>query len=191
MKLFRACRKRKPTAQPGEILDQVISQSTASAAKTCALYRLANYKRGGQLVDTFTAGGAPAAEHVIRTEYTVYMYHGGKGQPINRAEYLRWKYMDNREVTIPIEAALTVHDPLGRWSDHRACWQMQYRGRLGESLLHVLIVCDSRVHTKLARLLLRVYPMLALDVMEGEEYLGASALHLAIAYSNNELVCGD
>lgn len=29
---------------------------------------------------------------------------------------------------------------------------------------------------------------LALDVMEGEEYLGASALHLAIAYSNNELV---
>lgn len=24
--------------------------------------------------------------------------------------------------------------------------------------------------------------------MEGEEYLGASALHLAIAYSNNELV---
>lgn len=25
--------------------------------------------------------------------------------------------------------------------------------------------------------------------MEGEEYLGAGALHLAIAYSNNELVC--
>jgi ankyrin repeat protein len=27
-----------------------------------------------------------------------------------------------------------------------------------------------------------------LDVVEGEEYLGASALHLAIAYANNELV---
>jgi transient receptor potential cation channel subfamily V member 6 len=40
----------------------------------------------------------------------------------------------------------------------------------------------------LARLLIRVFPELALDVMEGEEYLGASALHLAIAYSNNELV---
>lgn len=89
---------------------------------------------------------------------------------------------------IPIEAALSAHDPLGKWRDHRACWQMQYRGRLGESLLHVLIICDSRLHTKLARLLLRVYPPLALDVMEGEEYLGASALHLAIAYSNNELV---
>lgn len=41
---------------------------------------------------------------------------------------------------------------------------------------------------RLARLLIRVFPELALDVMEGEEYLGASALHLAIAYSNNELV---
>lgn len=37
-------------------------------------------------------------------------------------------------------------------------------------------------------MLIRVFPELALDVMEGEEYLGASALHLAIAYSNNELV---
>lgn len=36
--------------------------------------------------------------------------------------------------------------------------------------------------------MIRVFPELAIDVMEGEEYLGASALHLAIAYSNNELV---
>lgn len=65
---------------------------------------------------------------------------------------------------------------------------MQYRGSLGETLLHVLIICDTKVHTKLARILLRVFSILALDVMEGEEYLGASALHLSIAYSNNELV---
>lgn len=96
--------------------------------------------------------------------------------------------MDNKEVVIPIEASLSPHDPLGKWVDHKACWQMQYRGSLGESLLHVLIICDTKIHTKLARILLRVYSMLALDVMEGEEYLGASALHLAIAYSNNELV---
>lgn len=29
---------------------------------------------------------------------------------------------------------------------------------------------------------------LAIDIVEGEEYLGASALHLAIAYNNNEVV---
>lgn len=65
---------------------------------------------------------------------------------------------------------------------------MQYRGSLGETLLHVLIICDTKAHTRLARTLLKCFPKLALDVVEGEEYLGASALHLAIAYSNNELV---
>ncbi|XP_066906589.1 transient receptor potential cation channel subfamily V member 6 isoform X1 [Halyomorpha halys] len=65
---------------------------------------------------------------------------------------------------------------------------MQYRGSLGETLLHVLIICDTKIHTRLARTLLKCFPNLAIDVVEGEEYLGASALHLAIAYFNNELV---
>jgi ankyrin repeat protein len=88
---------------------------------------------------------------------------------------------------------------------------MQYRGSLGETLLHVLIICDTKIHTKLARLLLKCFPRLSIDCVEGEEYLGtvpslsynmsraaynlcfflssgASALHLAIAYNNNELV---
>jgi hypothetical protein len=38
-------RRRKPLEQGGAILDRVISQST-SAATTCLLYKLANYKRG-------------------------------------------------------------------------------------------------------------------------------------------------
>lgn len=143
---------------------------------------------GGDLLDAINTGGLVAVEQLIKEQFGVFMYNGGKGQVINRAEFLRWKYRDHKEVVIPIEASLTIYDPLGKWQDHKACWQMQYRGALGESLLHVLIICDTKVHTKLARVLLRVFPKLSLDVMEGEEYLGASALHLAIAYSNNELV---
>ncbi|XP_059616781.1 uncharacterized protein LOC132261808 [Phlebotomus argentipes] len=182
---WKPCRKKKPEPNPGAILDQVISQSSSSA---CLLYKLADYKRGGELIDAIQTGGQVAVESLIREQFGVFMYNGGKGQIINRAEYLRWKYIDNSEVKIPIEASLSPHDPLGKWKDHKACWQMQYRGSLGESLLHVLIICDTKVHTKLGRILLRVFPMLAVDVIEGEEYLGASALHLAIAYSNNELV---
>ena len=92
------------------------------------------------------------------------------------------------QVILPIEASLSPHDPLAKWIDHEACWQMQYRGSLGETLLHVLIICDTKVHTRLARTLLKCFPKQALDVVEGEEYLGAGALHLAIAYANNELV---
>ncbi|XP_035782462.1 uncharacterized protein LOC118461347 [Anopheles albimanus] len=185
--LLRYCRKKRKTPQGGAILDQVISQS-ASASNQCLLYKMANYKRGGDLIDAFQIGGQKAVEQLIREQFGIFMYSKGRGQIINRAEYLRWKYMDNHEVIIPIEASLSPHDPLGKWEDHKACWQMQYRGLLGESLLHVLIICDTKIHTKLARILLRVFPEQAIDVMEGEEYLGASALHLAIAYSNNELV---
>lgn len=134
------------------------------------------------------SGGQKAVESLIREQFGVFMYNGGRGQIINRAEYLRWKYKENTEVTIPIEASLSRHDPLSKWVDHKACWQMQYRGSLGESLIHVLIICDTKMHTKLARILLRVFSEQAIDVMEGEEYLGASALHLAIAYTNNEVV---
>jgi hypothetical protein len=49
---------------------------------------------------------------------------------------------------------------------------MQYRGSLGETLIHVLIICDTRLHTRLARILLKCFPKVALDVFEGEEYLG-------------------
>lgn len=76
-----------------------------------------------------------------------------------------------RKVVIPVEPT-SIFDPLGKWEDHEACWMMQYRGTLGETLLHLLIICDTRLTTRLARILLRCYPKLAVDVVEGEEYLG-------------------
>ncbi|XP_025267346.1 uncharacterized protein LOC105257199 isoform X3 [Camponotus floridanus] len=170
----------------GSILDRVISQ--ASNEDQCLLYRLANYKKGGELIEAYNQGGQPEVEKLVREQFGILMYADGKGQVINRAEYLRWKFRDLEQVVLPIEASLSRFDPLAQWNDHEACWQMQYRGSLGEALLHVLIICDTRIHTRIARILLKCFPRLAIDVVEGEEYLGASALHLAIAYNNNELV---
>ncbi|XP_052742122.1 uncharacterized protein LOC112045497 [Bicyclus anynana] len=170
----------------GSVLDRVISQPNTE--DHTVLYKLADYKKGGLLLETYTKGGMAAAERLIREEFSSYMYAGGRGRVINRAEYLRWKFRDQEQVVLPIEASLSPHDPLAKWEDHTACWQMSYRGALGESLLHVLIICDTKIHTRLARTLVKCFPKLSLDVVEGEEYLGASSLHLAIAYSNNELV---
>ncbi|XP_076181972.1 transient receptor potential cation channel subfamily V iav isoform X2 [Ptiloglossa arizonensis] len=181
-----SCRGRDSQVNAGSILDRVISQ--ASNEDQCLLYRLANYKKGGELIESYNLGGQMEVEKLIREQFGVLMYADGKGQPINRAEYLRWKFRDLEQVVLPIEASLSRFDPLAQWNDHEACWQMQYRGSLGETLLHVLIICDTRVHTRVARILLKCFPRLAIDVVEGEEYLGASALHLAIAYNNNELV---
>ncbi|KAF7280410.1 hypothetical protein GWI33_006076 [Rhynchophorus ferrugineus] len=180
------CKRKKKQYSGGSILDRVISQS--SNKDQCLLYRLANYKKGGELIDAYNVGGQAECEKLIREQFGQLMYQEGKGQIINRSEYLRWKFRDYDQVILPIEASLSRYDPLGKWSDHEACWQMQYRGSLGETLLHVLIICDTKIHTKLARTLIKCFPKLALDVVEGEEYLGAGALHLAIAYNNNELV---
>lgn len=181
-----SCRGRGSQVNAGSILDRVISQ--ASDEDQCLLYRLANYKKGGELIESYNQGGQADVEKLIREQFGVLMYADGKGQVINRAEYLRWKFRDLEQVVLPIEASLSRFDPLAQWNDHEACWQMQYRGSLGETLLHVLIICDTRMHTRVARILLKCFPRLAIDVVEGEEYLGASALHLAIAYNNNELV---
>ncbi|CAH2057154.1 unnamed protein product, partial [Iphiclides podalirius] len=170
----------------GSVLDRVISQP--STEEHTVLYKLADYKKGGLLLEAYTKGGMSAAERLIREDFSGYMYAGGRGRVINRAEYLRWKFRDQEQVVLPIEASLSPHDPLAKWEDHMACWQMSYRGALGESLLHLLIICDTKIHTRLARTLVKCFPKLSLDVVEGEEYLGASSLHLAIAYSNNELV---
>ncbi|XP_011501186.1 PREDICTED: uncharacterized protein LOC105364854 [Ceratosolen solmsi marchali] len=181
-----SCRGRGIQANAGSILDRVISQ--ASDEDRCLLYKLANYKKGGELIEAYNQGGQQEVEKLIQDQFGILTYDNGKGQVINRAEYLRWKFRDLEQVILPIEASLSQFDPLAQWNDHEACWQMQYRGSLGETLLHVLIICDTRIHTRIARTLLKCFPRLAIDVVEGEEYLGASALHLAIAYANNELV---
>ena len=41
---------------PGAVLDAVVA-STDSAEK-CFMYKLANFKKGGDLVDAFTQGGS-------------------------------------------------------------------------------------------------------------------------------------
>ena len=35
----------------------------------------------------------------------------------------------------------------------QAVWKMQYRGSLGEALIHILIMGNSLIHTKIARTL--------------------------------------
>merc|ERR1740128_503030 len=135
----------------------------------------------------FNTGGSKALENMV-SKLSPLMYWNGKGELITRTEYMRWKYRNNQEEKINIdETHMTQFDPLHTWKDHKAVWKMQYRGSLGESLLHILIMGDSLIHTKIARTLLRLFPSCAIDKIEGEEYNGLTAMHLAIAYGNDEL----
>ena len=95
------------------------------------------------------------------------MYWNGKGELITRTEYMRWKFRNNQEEKINVdESGMTQFDPLLSWEDHRAVWKMQYRGSLGESLLHILIMGDSLIHTKIARTVIRHFPNTVIDIIE-------------------------
>lgn len=58
------------------------------------------------------------------------------------------------------------------FTPHEACWDLNKRGGVGETPFHLLYLNDSPVHFEVAKILLQLYPNLALDVYEGEEYYG-------------------
>jgi len=62
--------------------------------------RLANYKNGGELIDAYNLGGQAEVEKLIQEQFGVLMYADGKGQVINRAEYLRWKFRGQEQVLL-------------------------------------------------------------------------------------------
>lgn len=53
---------------------------------------------GGELIDAYNQGGQVEVEKLIREQFGVLLYGDGKGQTINRAEYLRWKFRDQTQV---------------------------------------------------------------------------------------------
>ena len=48
------CVKRGAPFKPGAVLDRVV----ANAEPACTLYNMANFKKGGQLIETFNKGGS-------------------------------------------------------------------------------------------------------------------------------------
>ncbi|XP_057371293.1 uncharacterized protein LOC130692234 [Daphnia carinata] len=166
--------------QNSSAFDRVTSRT--STDDDCLLYQLADYQKGGDLIRYFTKEGPRATEELLKEQIPMLLYRKGEGQMVRRSDYLKWKYRKKRHM------AVAVNEDVPGWADHFACWNFDYRGSLGESLLHVLIVCNTSVHTKLAKLLIVLFPNLALDVVEGNEFRGASALHLAIAYDSLEVI---
>lgn len=92
------CSFTKDDTNSGSILDRVISQ--ASSEDECLLYKLANYKKGGDLIDAYNKGGQTEVEKLIREHLPSFMYEDGRGQIINRSEYLRWRFRNQTQVNI-------------------------------------------------------------------------------------------
>ena len=53
--------KKAEAFNPGAVLDRVV----AGAEPACLLYNLANFKKGGQIIDKFAQGGSKQVINII------------------------------------------------------------------------------------------------------------------------------
>ena len=54
----------------------------------------------------------------------------------------------------------------------RVCWDIDKRGAVGETPLHLCLLVGSHVHRELAKLLIKLFPELVNDIYLSDEYYG-------------------
>lgn len=86
--------------EPPTYLILSIFSNNSNFLLSAAMMTMMLMSTGGLLIETYAKGGMLAAEKLIREEFSMYMYAGGKGRVINRAEYLRWKFRDQEQVKL-------------------------------------------------------------------------------------------
>ena len=81
--------------------------SSSNPEDSCHLYKLADFRKSGQLVDKFLTEGSKGLDDFIQRLGPL-MYWEGKGELItrwgssianlglSRTEYMRWKFRDNK-----------------------------------------------------------------------------------------------
>ena len=80
-------------------------------------------------------------------------------------------------------------DMFNKFEDHVACWELDHRGGVGETAIHLCVLHDNPVTMDIAKMLLRRYPKMALDYFEDDEYYGRFVCSLVIfAKVNNKVI---
>ena len=65
-------------------------------------------------------------------------------------------------------------DAINQFVPHRACWDTDQRGAVGETVLHLCYLNNTDAHRHIAKHLLKLYPALVYDIYEGADYYGKS-----------------
>jgi ankyrin repeat protein len=68
------------------------------------------------------------------------------------------------------------------------CWDLNERGTVGESCLHLCVLNATSVHTDLFKRLIQFYPKLINDVYMSDEYYGENVLHISIVNEDPSMV---
>ncbi|XP_052781748.1 transient receptor potential cation channel subfamily V member 5-like isoform X2 [Mya arenaria] len=164
------------------------------------MYKYADLSCQGKLITAYRKGGVVAVQEIARKEIQPYLKNGGKGAQLTRLGYVKWiRSKEAAKSGSTVWETKSDEELLQEWDeqekrslnkvvDHEVCWDPDKRGGVGETPLHLLYLTDSAEHTETAKILLNMYPKLALDIYEADEYFGESCLHLATVYGDFESV---
>ncbi|XP_039966978.1 transient receptor potential cation channel subfamily V member 5 [Bactrocera tryoni] len=181
-----------------------------AGVSTQALYKFVNLKGGGLLVDMMKRACQTKQfaeiDHAIKTKVEPFLYNKGAGRyfPISKLVLLRNKERARTKQLPEIRALenpdddFNIHDYCTEVSEAEyisnpsayrfVCWNLNERGAVGETILHLCLLNASSLHADLAKRLLKWYPKLILDVYMCDEYYGESVLHIAIVNEDPAMV---
>ncbi|XP_019646231.1 PREDICTED: transient receptor potential cation channel subfamily V member 5-like [Branchiostoma belcheri] len=204
------------TLQHGGIHDAVKEQANQQGdgpdkAKRYPLYDLVDLKGGGELVkltreSLFSAEKSRKLNQTIREKVGPFLYNEGAGKKVPIKQLIMARNRD-RMRTRPQEdkkkktggfglghksnSVSALMDPVhneqdGQWRD--VCWDLEKRGSVGETILHLCFLNGTQVHNELAKRLVDAFPKLVNDIYVSEEYYGEAPLHMAIVSEDQDMV---
>ncbi|XP_035213588.1 transient receptor potential cation channel subfamily V member 5-like, partial [Stegodyphus dumicola] len=172
------------------------------------IYSLVNLKGGGELI-TLMKEVSKARDHStqldgrIRELVLPFLYNNGEGRLVPIQELVLTRNKDrpkhkqlpqNRDADAKSEArSLTINianngENEGNPQFREVCWDLDQRGSVGESALHMCFLISSPLHADLAKRLVKLFPKLINDIYQSDEYYGENVLHMAIVNEDPAMV---
>ncbi|XP_022081163.1 transient receptor potential cation channel subfamily V member 6-like [Acanthaster planci] len=164
------------------------------------VYKLVHFAGRGRLVEEFYRLSEEDFREFLQRRVRPFLYNGGEGKSITKVEYatIRQKQkadleartmvkrMSSKELVLQFDRSQLA--AINRFRQREACWDLARRGEVGETALHLCLLNNTETHLTIARIMLEMYPKMALDIYEGDDYFGESCLHFAIINNNLEWV---
>ncbi|XP_021355554.1 transient receptor potential cation channel subfamily V member 5-like isoform X2 [Mizuhopecten yessoensis] len=181
------------------------------------LYQLVDLKGGGELIDLMKRArwrkNYKEIDEKIQTDVKKFLYNDGEGKKVPIVDLImtrskerssnRPKINKNRQEKDKELAMIDMNFPDGQGNylhnkpdgtslpDRKfreTCWDLNERGTVGESILHLCLLNASAIHADLSKRLLQAYPKLILDIYTSEEYYGENVLHMAVVNEDPAMV---
>lgn len=145
------------------------------------LYKLVDLKgpnSNTELVQIWKESGRPGFMRELQRNAILlpYLYERGEGKEVTAEEMKEWQHEKEHESN---KHAVKNKDDSER-TPRKACWSLEHRGTLGETALHLCFLSNNPMMTEMARALLELYPAMAFDQYEGQEYYGETSVHIVI-----------